>query len=271
MAIHSWRRLDKVVPSVDIWKECLRVLKPGAFMCAMSAPRADVQCAMISQLIEAGFRLDFTPMYWTYATGLPKAGSMSKLVDKRLGTRQEKTGIVRTDGVGPSEMVTASGRGRQLQTVFEQTKASSSQAQALNGSYAGFQPKPALEVILIAMKPLSEQSYVDHALKNGKGIGWLDDGRIPVSAGERTAYSIDGGEGSPTVHDFGARIRVAYRPHAGGRFPMNLLVSDDALHTSGRRGHTDAASYSSYFDLDAWWAKTLPFLVVPKATKRERN
>ena len=30
------------------------------------------------------------------------------------------------------------------------------------------------------MKPLSEKTYVDQALKNGKGITWLDDGRIPV-------------------------------------------------------------------------------------------
>ncbi len=29
---------DKAVPSVEIWKECLRVLKPGAFCLVMSAP-----------------------------------------------------------------------------------------------------------------------------------------------------------------------------------------------------------------------------------------
>ena len=80
---------DKAVPSVEIWQECLRVLKPGAFMCVMSAPRSDVQCAMISRLQEAGFRLDFTPIYWTYASGFPKAGNVGKLVDKRLGKEGE--------------------------------------------------------------------------------------------------------------------------------------------------------------------------------------
>ena len=31
------------------------------------------------------------------------------------------------------------------------------------------------------MKPLSEKSYVDQAMKNGKGVTWLDDERIPFS------------------------------------------------------------------------------------------
>jgi DNA modification methylase len=47
---------DKAVPSVDIWRECLRVLKPGGWCMVMSAPRSDVQNAMISRLMEAGFQ-----------------------------------------------------------------------------------------------------------------------------------------------------------------------------------------------------------------------
>ncbi|GAH92657.1 unnamed protein product, partial [marine sediment metagenome] len=31
----------------------------------------------------------------------------------------------------------------------------------------------------MAMKPLSEKTYVDQALKNKKGITWLNEGRIP--------------------------------------------------------------------------------------------
>ena len=38
---------DKAVPSVEIWKECLRVLKSGAFAFVMSAPRSDVQAEMM--------------------------------------------------------------------------------------------------------------------------------------------------------------------------------------------------------------------------------
>lgn len=37
---------DRAVPDMAIWKECLRVLKPGSFAFIMSAPRLDVQSEM---------------------------------------------------------------------------------------------------------------------------------------------------------------------------------------------------------------------------------
>lgn len=58
---------DKAVIGVDTWKECLRVLKPGAFAAIMSSPRQDVLSRMIVNLQDAGFRTDFTSIYWTYA------------------------------------------------------------------------------------------------------------------------------------------------------------------------------------------------------------
>ena len=62
---------DKAVPSVEIWKECLRLLKPGAFAFIMSAPRQDVLSQMIIRLSEAGFRTDFTSLYLARASGFP--------------------------------------------------------------------------------------------------------------------------------------------------------------------------------------------------------
>ena len=46
---------DKAVPRVEIWKECLRVLKPGAFCMVMSAPRQDVLSQMIGPVWLGGF------------------------------------------------------------------------------------------------------------------------------------------------------------------------------------------------------------------------
>ncbi|GAH79191.1 unnamed protein product, partial [marine sediment metagenome] len=92
-------------------------------------------------------------------------------------------------------------------------------------------------------------------------------------------------------------------------FPANLLVSDDVLNDgknskgshnqifitektskfgcSGSQigfnnGYNDSGSFSRYFDLDKWWEekikqlpesvqKTFPFLIVPKASKAEKN
>ena len=49
----------------------------------------------------------------------------------------------------------------------------------LEGSYAGYQPKPAVEVVIVVMKPLEKKGYTEQALDNQKGITWLDDARIP--------------------------------------------------------------------------------------------
>ena len=280
---------DKALPDKKIWRECLRVLKAGSFAFVMSIPRADCLSRMIISLEDAGFRVDFTPIYWAYASGFPKAQNIGKAVDKRLGTyiKGEVSPNSRNSGASPSGCY---GEGIQHKTIdFPQ----SPQAKALDGSYGGFQPKPAVEVIIVAMKPLSEKTFVDQALKNGKGIIWLDGCRIPLSEIEpnatwRASPSKDGQNqySSFKTGSFGEQ-------HPQGRFPANLLVSDDVLNDgrvtqSGkvterhkRRqvsqfnnpkesqliGYPDSGSFSRYFDLDKW----CQFLIVPKASKSEKN
>ncbi len=46
-----------------------------------------------------------------------------------------------------------------------------------------------------------------------------------------------------------------------GRFPANLLVSNDVLN----------GGYSRFFSLDAWTQRNHPFLIVPKASKKEKD
>ena len=289
---------DKAVVSTETWAECLRVLKPGAFAFVMSAPRQDVLGKMISNLTDAGFKTDFTSIYWTYATGFPKAMNIGKASQAKLTRggaspkhlRQERQG----DDYKPTgQKEYRKGRAfEQVENDNRKTELTEPQAKALDGSYAGFQPKPAVEVILVAMKPLSEKTYVDQAMTNGKGVTWLDDCRVPTSEltprtnkKDRSAEGYEGGW-KPAILE----------PHTAGRFPANLLVSDDVLNDGVERksgdlkpGHKrgtginfggggtirgtyggDSGSYSRYFDLDAW-AKTFPFLIVPKASKREKN
>lgn len=296
---------DKALPDIGIFKECFRVLKPGAFAFVMSAPRSDVCSRMAILLEDAGFNIAFTPIYWTYASGFPKAMNVSKAVDKRLGHTRER--------------IAGAGAGTPGNTFPLANEAISTEAISLDGSYGGFQPKPAVEVVIVAMKPLSEKTYVDQALKNGKGITWLDDCRVPTT--EKMSYSSSTVQG---VTPFGTGTT---EQHEAGRFPANLLVSDDVLNdgkdykgaTSNSYGHVahfgnsssdapvmpgygDSGSYSRFFSLDAWANNknihddllqtshapdarndnlspfqdslemtTLPFLAVPKASKREKN
>ena len=244
---------DKAVPSVETWRECLRILKPGAFAFVMSAPRQDVLAQMLARLAQAGFDMSFTSIYWTYSTGFPKSMNVGKAVDRRLGGKRKVIGYAmgvraknRTHGIGAHQV------GIEQEPIrIPVTAPATPKAKALNGSYGGFQPKPAVEVIIVAMKPLAERGYVDQALANGKGVTWLDDCRIP---GE--GHVVHGKTG-PFQPGHGKALKD-YRPGMD-RVPANLLVADNVLN-----GH------SRYFSLDAW-AATYPFLVVPKASKRERN
>jgi len=277
---------------------------------------------MIVNLEDAGFNVGFTPIYWAYASGFPKAQNIGKTVDKRLGVEREIVGrYKRPDGSNPRKAkqgfdnvnyVGTTPETRTLNGESLLTKPSTIQAKALDGSYAGFQPKPAVEVIIVAMKPLSEKTYVDQALKNRKGITWLDEGRIPY---ESEDDKIEGQSARPsktidTIFPIGGFDR-SERSQILGRFPANLLVSDDVLNDgkiskssdkirhnrqdmySGRgiygkynqkdtTGYADSGSFSRYFDLDKWFEerlkelpvsvqKTFPFLIVPKASKSEKD
>jgi site-specific DNA-methyltransferase (adenine-specific) len=286
-----------------IWTECLRVLKPGALAFVMSAPRSDVQSIMAQTLQESGFDISFTPIYWTYASGFPKAMNISKMLEKNGNQKEE-----------------------------------------LDGSYGGFQPKPAVEVVIVAMKPIEEKGLLAQAQKNGKAVSWFDDCRIPFEESDtpQGGYgAMDIGVGKPgetqdyrkkkkitmpDLRDVGKKSkeaigidklsygqvenaeRLEYEQNTDGRFPANLLVSDNIiddgkirtakphggdgkpLDTQGMgwgfkrmaSSISDSGGYSRYFSLDAWFEKnlkslpepvqqTFPFMIVPKASKAEKN
>jgi site-specific DNA-methyltransferase (adenine-specific) len=272
-----------VLPSVEVWRECLRVLKPGAFAFVMCTPRQDSLLEAMTRMRDAGFVVGFSSMYWTYANGLPKAQSVPKAIDKRSG-----------DYV-PSR-------------PYEPRSA---MARVMDGAYAGFQPKPAVEVIIVVMKPMTEDTYVSQAMENGKGVTWLDDARVPFeSEGDRDLAEyrsdvrgeIGPGEFDRSTYDSSRDpdSAVSGMVDERGRFPANLLVSDDVFggfqdkgtaphpvfsdgekrydgwgSVTRRNGEVmnygDAGSYSRYFSLDAWWERACRVFVVPKPQAWERT
>ncbi len=264
---------DKSVVSVNIWKECFRVLKDGGFAFVMSAPRQDVFSQTVIRLSKAGFNIRLTSIFWTFASGFPKPLNISKAVDKLKGVARK--GISRKSA-GTKGQIFKLGR------VYERNiEPVTTEAKALAGSFGGFQPKPALEIIIVAMKPLSEIRFADQALKNGKGITWLDDCRIPIKKGDepRGGYGDEVIGFGPFDNKAGAKWKKSPSAHLG-RFPANLLVSDDVLNegkiaSNGKSKLPDKESFSRYFDLDAWAIKnginTFPFLICPKPSPAERN
>ncbi len=257
---------DKSVVSVNIWKESFRVLKDGAFAFVMSAPRQDVLSEAVTRLRDAGFNIGFSSMYWAYSSGFPKSLNISKSVDKQKGFLPKKASW---DGGGKKSYIFSHNK------IYKEIKPVSEDAKALAGAYAGFQPKPAVEIIIVAMKPLSEKTFANQALKNKKGITWLDDCRIPIAKGDEP----HGGYGNEVIgfgpfdNKGGVKWKESPAAHLG-RFPANLLVSDEALN-HGTTNKSDSY-FSRYFDLDKWAVEkgvkdTFPFLICPKPGPGERN
>lgn len=373
-----------VLPKQEIWNEMFRVLKEGAFAFIMMTPRQDSLWRSIKMLEKSGFQISFTPIFWAYASGFPKASNISKMVDKRRGTtpnqsrefaehikkrREElKLGLTEVDNFvcnGSTNYSWFEGRpaGQRLPRLeeyrkikeilklndiwdefigeaereviaktdltfgyqkngdrwnkgYDITTPTTDQAKALNGSFGGFQPKPAVEVILVAMKPLSEKTYVEQALKNKKGINWLDDCRIPYESDKELEKRKRGFCSADSMAMANAG-EVGFKPYnldeyinQQGRFPANLLVSDNVLddgrimkysvtkgmstgkskffandtHQEHKTGYEDTGQFSRYFSLDKWAEqkfnikklpksiqKTFPFMIVPKPSKSEKN
>jgi site-specific DNA-methyltransferase (adenine-specific) len=84
---------DKALPNTEIWRQSYRVLKPGAFITVMAAPRTDVLWRISRDLEEAGFDLSFTNLEFVYHSGFPKATDPVKLIKKGLEKELEKLGF----------------------------------------------------------------------------------------------------------------------------------------------------------------------------------
>ena len=89
----SW---DYSIPTIDIWKECLRLLKPGGHLLSFAATRT--QHRMAVKIEDAGFEIR-DMIAWVYGSGMPKSTDISKAIDKAAGVERKVIGrYIRPDG-----------------------------------------------------------------------------------------------------------------------------------------------------------------------------
>ena len=67
------KKWDYNVPSVEVWKECLRVLKPGGHLLSFSSSRTYHR--LVVNVEDAGFEIR-DQMMWIKPKGIPKGGSL---------------------------------------------------------------------------------------------------------------------------------------------------------------------------------------------------
>lgn len=83
------KKWDYDVPSVDTWKECLRVLKPGGYLLSFAGTRT--QHRMAVNIEDAGFEIR-DMIAWVYGSGFPKSLNIGKSVNQLETNEWSKIG-----------------------------------------------------------------------------------------------------------------------------------------------------------------------------------
>ncbi len=220
------RKWDYDVPSVEIWAECLRVLKPGGHLLAFAGTRT--QHRMAVRIEDAGFEIRDL-MMWHYGSGFPKSMDVSKAIDRAAGAKREVTG--KAAGMGkqnPEWNGTAQGRAENsFKPEYNITAPATPEAQQWQGW--GTALKPATEIVTMARKPL-EGTVAANVLAHGTGGINVDGCRVgtevrPVMVRTETVVSSTSGlarlffrmSGQSTGATSSGELTTS------GRWPANLL------------------------------------------------
>lgn len=285
------KKWDYDVPSVDVWKEVLRVLKPGGHLLSFGGTRTYHR--MVVAIEDAGFEIR-DQVQWIYGSGFPKSLDVSKAIDKAAGAEREVVGtqkitgnIAERDNFGSADRSEGKGMGFRPGDI-NLTAPSTDAAKQWQGW--GTALKPANEPIVLARKPLCEKTVAANVLKWGTGGINVDGCRVStsetLSSGRHTTGDQQGPSGYKTTN------RTEYVQAPQGRFPSNLLLDETAAemldaqsgtlksgtlkgteYIEGKIQQNAYGSHNGHISLasEANAGGASRFFYVAKASKRERN
>jgi len=275
------KKWDYDVPSKEIWRECLRVLKPGGHLLAFAGTRT--QHRMAVNIEDAGFEIR-DMIAWVYGSGFPKSHNIGKVVDKMQGNEREvSSSSVDCEWTNKGESCKGHGdkNGRYGETVHALPDKGNSPWEGW-----GTALKPALEPITLARKPLSEKNIAANVLEHGTGGINIDGCRV-----ESNEQIETGRAGRSGASNFNASIGEKQETHTG-RFPANFCHdgSDEVVSLfpqtkSAKAGFRKSANGGVYRGNSLLTSKTenqgtmyygdqgsaARFFYCSKASKRDRN
>jgi site-specific DNA-methyltransferase (adenine-specific) len=237
---------DYDVPSVEIWRECLKVLKPGAHALIFAGSRT--QHRMAVNVEDAGFIIKDCLM-WLYGSGFPKSTDISKQIDKRAGKKRVVIGnVVRSpkskgcyDAMKGNNAITAP---------------ATPEAQIWSGW--GTHLKPAYEPILLVMKP-NDGTYANNALKHGVAGINVDAGRIGTETRRNPqAGFIRRGRTDKEIFNGTDKNKPTGTIETKGRFPANIILDEEAAAALDKQSGVLTSGASRFF-------------YCAKASKKERG
>jgi len=215
--------------NVDLWKECLRVLKSGGHLLAFGGTRTYHR--MTCAIEDAGFEIRDC-IQWLYGSGFPKSHDISKAIDKKLGVEREVVELRRFGGRnGDTPTAGASNGGQQggynFKDVRDITAPATPEAKQWEGW--GTALKPANEPIVLARKPISEKTIAENVLKWGTGGINIDGCRVGTEVRNNPqAGFIRRGRTDEEVFLGTDKNRPEGTVEVTGRFPANVILDEEA-------------------------------------------
>ena len=226
---------DYQVPTVEEWRECLRVLKPGGYLLSFAGTRT--QHRMAVNIEDAGFEIR-DMIAWVYGSGFPKSLNVSKAIDKDAGAERDVVGRYQPPGMDkPWNLQNAKDErtvplSASTRNNLDITAPATDAAKQWDGW--GTALKPALEPITLARKPLIG-TVAANVQQHGTGAINVDGCRVGYEASGNVAsnpslrQSVKGGNGGNIFST--EKESREMEPHIAGRWPANLIHdgSDEVL------------------------------------------
>lgn len=285
------KKWDYDVPSEEVWRECLRVLKPGGHILAFAGTRT--QHRMAVRIEDAGFEIR-DMIAWIYGVGFPKSLNISKAIDKAAGAEREK--IPNPLAAKQTASIGTNAYGDYNATTHIAPNPVTDAAKQWEGW--GTALKPALEPITVARKPLSEKTVAQNVLTHGTGGLNIDGCRVPANWKEERPESwFNSGKSKSGEPTYGGNLKtltettLGERLNDAGRFPANLvhdgseevvgLFPDGAKPKPERRGKKGGSGFGFFDDektaaTDGVWpadpgGSAARFFYCAKASKKDRD
>ena len=268
----------------DLWRECLRVLKPGGHLLSFGGTRTWHRIAVAIE--DAGFEVRDS-IAWMYGSGFPKSLDISKAIDKQAGAEREVIGK-HPAPAGKSMLMT----GDRTETGagfwatggdVDLTAPATPEAQQWEGW--GTALKPAFEPIIVARKPLIG-TVAENVLIYGTGGLNIDGSRVGNETIKSSGQGIKSGANN---YIGGGKDRQPPSEHQG-RWPANVILDEytaglldeqsgirpggtfpakrgQAVNTSFASGQETVGGQRSMGDTGG----ASRFFYVAKASKRDRN
>jgi site-specific DNA-methyltransferase (adenine-specific) len=210
--------------NVEVWTQCLRVLKPGGHLLAFGGSRTYHRLACAIE--DAGFEIRDQIM-WVYGSGFPKSLDVSKAIDKQAGAERQVVG----NHPNPASSIYSQSQNKMPANV-NITAPSTDAAKQWDGW--GTALKPAHEPIVLARKPLNG-TVANNVLTHGVGALNIDESRIT------STDNFDGLKGRPIqklatrrhgeteeeydlrIHESPSQQQALEKLKTLGRWPANFI------------------------------------------------